>query len=211
MKAQLKDYLEKKQADLEISKLQLKEAHVNKLNQIYQVETENWSKIVMAASEIIQDNFLLLRSLGEIDKDTLEKLQLLAKMLQGQRNVKFADDGPMVVVTEIIDSPELNIMNLSDCSSDDTAQTPVSAKKRFIDDELENGSKKLKSSSEDFQFVRPKAMKSIDFNTASSSRTVNANDLNITFDLNGAVPILSERSSKPSSSSSSLKCKRIYV
>lgn len=191
-------YLQKKNAELDNSKLLMKAAHVHKINNVYQNEMENWSKVVVKASEIIQQNFLLLRSMGELDNAMIEKMQLLGKLLQGERSVKFAE----TIEQPATEAPESlnNIMNLSDYSNDEAQQSPVSAKKRLnVDDndaELENDSKKSKNlaAGEDFQFLRPKAMKSINFGAAPTQ----PNDMNVTFDLNVAGPsgsktVLSER------------------
>jgi hypothetical protein len=174
----------------------MKTAHVNKINNVYQNEMENSSKVVLKAAEILQQNFLLLRSMGELDNSMVDQLQTLAKLLQGERSVKFAE-------SEAPTAPEatecltfLNIMNLTDFPSDEVHQSPVSAKKRLNndDDDLENDSKKSKNQTagEDFQFLRPKALQSINFGVASSS------EMNVTFDMNvagpsGSKPALSER------------------
>lgn len=194
----LEVYLQKKSADLENSKLQMKTAHVNKINSVYQNETENWNKVMVEAAGIIQQNFLLLRSMGELDNSMLDKLQHLGKLLQGERSVKFA---------EATDSLNINnIMNLTDCGNEEVQQSPMSAKKRLNDDdELENESKKSKNLevSEDFQFLRPKALKSINFGNAPVPNV--DTEMNVTFDLNvagpsGSKPVLSERSNRPTSS-----------
>lgn len=202
MTAALDVYMQKKTADLENSKLLMKTAHVNKINGVYQHEMENWNKVVMKAAEIIQQNFLLLRSMGELDNAMVDKLQTLGKLLQGERSVKFAE-------SEAPNAPETseclmfhNIMNLTDYGSDEVPPSPMSANKKRLndDDDLENDSKKSKNlkAGEDFQFLRPKAMQSINFGTAST------NDMNVTFDMNvagpsGSKPVLSERSNRPAS------------
>ena len=194
----LEVYLQKKSADLENSKLQMKTAHVNKINSVYQNETENWNKVMIESAGIIQQNFLLLRSMGELDNSMLDKLQHLLKLLQGERSVKFA---------EVTDSLNIhNIMNLTDCGNEEVQQSPVSSKKRLNDDnDLENESKKSKNLEvcEEFQFLRPKALKSINFDSAPAPNVETG--MNITFDLNVAGPsgsksVLSERSNRPISS-----------
>lgn len=192
-------YLQKKNSELEVSKLTMKTVHANKINSVYQIEMENWYKIVSKASEIIQGNFLLLRSTGELDSEMLEKLQTLAKLLQGQRNVKFADDDQSVLEADggasgiNVEHPERetlqNIMNLTDFSPNDS---PVSNKKRNIEEDCNNdllsSLKKQKSSAED-PFIRPKALKSINFDqqiTNNSNGTSGTSDMNITFNLAGA-------------------------
>lgn len=212
----LEHYLQKKNSELENSKLVMKSAHVNKINSVYQMEMDNWNKIGLKATEIIQENFLLLRSMGELDNEMFEKLQTLGKLLQGQRNVKFADDEHVDVLTanipETADCLTFHISDLSDYS-DETAQSPLSVKKRANDEsEFEKDSKKSKNSSaatDTFQFLRPKALKSIDFDSVSMMPIANGltddHDLNITFDLNAPGPssVLGESTNKTSSASSS--------
>lgn len=215
----LDEYLQKKNTELENSKLVMKSAHVNKINTVYQMEMDNWNKISLKASEIVQDNFLLLRSMGELDNEMLEKLQSLVKLLQGQRSVKFADDEPDVTATH--SNPDAtgclsyHISDLSDYASDEVIQSPLSVKKRCNEEsELENESKKTKSAStSDFQFLRPKALKSINFGslttmpTPMTTESSDDNNLNITFDLilPGSSIALAERTNQtdlPASSSS---------
>lgn len=216
-------YLQKKDLELENSKMQMKSSHVNKINMVYQIETENWTNIVMKASEIIQDNFLLLRSLNELDNTMEEKLKLLGKMLQGQRNVKFVDEGSSNLASAVhadADSNECltfqNILNLTDLGDESGTQSPMVPKKRLneIDEDEKDTKKSKNSSAEDFQFLRPKAMKSINFESASILKTRNNDhDLNMTFDLNdaggGATKTLLDRGNKPfvAASSSSSKGK----
>lgn len=210
MSGALDIYLQKKTADLENSKLLMKTAHVNKINNVYQNEMENTNKVVMKAAEILQHDFLLLRSMGELDNGMIEQLQGLGKLLQGERSVKFAE-------SEVPTAPEAtecltfhNIMNLTDCASDEVHQSPMSAKKRLNsdDDDFENESKKSKNlaAGEDFQFLRPKALKSINFGASSSS------DMNVTYDMNvagpsGTKPVLSERSNRPATTNGVMKSK----
>lgn len=223
-------YLQKKNADLEISKLLVKIAHVNKINSVYQAEVENLYKIVLKASEVVQENFLLLRSTGELDSEMLDKLQILGKLLQGQRSVKFAfvpvdaSAGLNPDPTEI--TPLQNMMNLSDWSeADDATLSPLSSKKRNNDDDKEEmkttDSKRAKHSTEtgEYSFLRPKAVKSINFDqvTSMSKNASGMGALNVTFDLAGAEAskILEERSNNESSTSSSstsiLKCRQQIV
>lgn len=225
-------YLQKKNGDLEISKLMMKMAHVSKINNVYQTELENWCKIVLKASEIIQENFLILRSVGELDSEMQEKLQMLGKLLQGQRNVKFADDeqiisGPILASTgSNSDVHEIaglqNMMNLTDCSGgDDVMISPLSAKKRINNnemDESEGNSKKAKNSAaDDYPFIKPKALKSINFDQPVSIPKIaieKVTDMNTTFDLAGpgGSNVLGERFNKdpprPSSSALTVKCKK---
>lgn len=212
----LDEYLQKKNTELENSKLVMKSAHINKINTVYQMEMDNWNKISLKASEIVQDNFLLLRSMGELDNEMLEKLQSLVKLLQGQRNVKFAEDEPTTNSNpDATGCLSYHISDLSDYASDEVVQSPLSVKKRCNEEsELENESKKTKNSStSDFQFLRPKALKSINFGSLSTMPTPmntepsDDHNLNITFDLlvPGSSIALAERTNHtdlPASSSS---------
>lgn len=213
-------YLQKKNVEFENSKIVMKSLHVFKINNVMQMEMDNWNKIGLKAMEIIQENYLLMRSMGELDNEMFEKLQALRKMLQGQRNVKFADDEQADAVNfnaEAVDGFSCHISDLSDYVSEDVDQSPHSVNKRSIEDnELEKDSKKSKNSSaptDDFQFLRPKAMKSINFDSVPTMPIANGidvdHDMNLTFDLNTAGPssILAERTNKttllaPSSSTS---------
>lgn len=209
----LEHYLAKKNFELENSKLVMKSAHVNKINNVYQMEMESWNKIGLKASEVIQENYLLMRSMGELDNEMLEKLQTLRKMLQGQRSVKFAEDQIDVSTTansnpDAVEHLTYQITDISD--SEEVVESPISAKKRANDEsEMEKDSKKSKNScapSDNFQFLRPKALKSINFDAVPSLPMVNGDhDLNITFDLNPAGPssALAERTNKTTLASSS--------
>lgn len=201
----IKIYLQKKDTELENAKLQMKAAHVNKINQVYQVEMENWHKILLSSMEIIQDNFLILRSLDEVDPSLADKLASLAKLLTGQRTVKFAEDG-----AEANPDVCLTVNNLLDTSDENPALSPQQLKKRSNDEcELENDPKKSKNSSaiENFQFLQPKAMKSINFDAvASTSNSLTQDtDMNVTFEMNAntQAKILAEKSNKPSTSTAS--------
>lgn len=215
----LDDYVQKKDVELENSKLQMKMMHVDKVNNVYQLEMENTNKTVMEAIEIIQENFLLLRSMGELDNSMNEKLQSLSKLLQGQRNVKFADDGLMDVAQSTYqDSGEAlhHIVEISDYSDEElTYAAQPSKRKPSNDSGAEKDSKKSKNSapSDDFQFLRPKALKSINFEPDSILKVGgNDHELNTTFDLQSGPSgskILTDRLNKVSagsSSSSSSKC-----
>ncbi|CRK99415.1 CLUMA_CG012568, isoform A [Clunio marinus] len=204
-------YLKAKETELENSKLQLKVSHVNKMNSIYQLEMENWNKVVFQAAEIIQENFLLLRSMGELDNAMLERLQAVGKLLQGQRSVKFSDDEAMNSTNQ--ESTETNLLLLNShitylADLDYVANSPMSGKKRGHEDfEKECATKKVKSS-EDFVFIKPKALKSINFDSTSllKAEVADKRDLNTTFDLEtpktGTI-VLTDKSNKPISSSSS--------
>lgn len=210
-------YIQKKNTDLEISKTIMKANHVNKINNMYQAEMDNLKKVMILSSEIMQDNYLLMRASGELDKSMKEKLHLLVKLLQGQRNVKFADDDiathTTVVSAEESPSPSSspehednndcitfqNIMNLSDYADDMPCSSGLLKRPNIdVDEEdyeivpIETKKSKNSSSAEamaDFTFVRPKAMKAINFNAVAvkgkcSKMEIDDNShLNATFEL----------------------------
>lgn len=207
MTGALSSYLQKKDLELEHSKMTVKTTHVLKVNNLYMLESKNWDNIMQLSGEIIQDNFLLLRSMGEIAGNMNKKYQTLSKLLQGQRSVKFVDDEPSHAnhVPEIAD-----VLHLA--SNDELLTTPNKKRGAEDDDEemLENDPKKSKTVVEDFQFLRPAALKSINFDSMHSMNSINSvkneYDLNTTFDLTGhavnETEIHSERANKATTSSS---------
>lgn len=212
MSQQLEHYLNMKESDLENSKLVLKMGHVNKINSVYQSEISSYTGVLEKSMEIVQQNYLLLRSLGELDNGMLEKLNQLEKLLQCQRSVKFADDEPTLtgasLHTEPSDSTAIqNIMNLTDFGSDEQA-SPVSTKKRTNDDDAEEKDTKKSKNSEtmDFPFLRPKAVQSINFDSVPSP--IENHDLNVTFDLK-ASKVLSEKTNKATASTTAKQPKPI--
>lgn len=202
----LKQYLAHKQGEVEMSKLQLKSAHVNKINSVYQLEVALFHNIILAASEILQDNYLLLRSCNELDNSLIEKFTNLEKLMQGHRSVKFSDtEEPTENQTH--DNPIGQFLNLTDFDQD--AISTNGHRKRINeeeeDDSLESDQKKSKNSTamEDFQFTRPSALKSINFGTSSTAMKVDSS-LNQTFDIDGIAAnetiVLSERTNHASTS-----------
>lgn len=189
---QLAVYLQKKEAEVENDKLCLKIEHMNKINNEYKIETEIMSNITANACEVIQDNYLLLRSLKELDNDTLDKYQKLVKMLQGQRSVKFADDENNLT-TNITDekfsflplNTEFSTEN-NECGDDHHfLESPTMVSRKRVIDSNVNDNNDSKKSKNDFTFVPPKALKSINFESL---------DPNATFNLDsGPPPILNER------------------
>lgn len=213
-------YLEKKRTEVEISKVKLKSAHVNKINAVYQLEVANFNNIILEAAELLQENYLVLRSCGALDNKMTEKLNHLEKLMQGQRNVKFTDnEEPAVANSEAAEAQLGQYLNLTDFDHDAMA---ANAQRKRINEEDENDSmletdlKKSKNSSarDDFQFARPSAMKSINFGTSSMSTNHNMNQ---TFEMEGAAfnetVILTERTNHvstapmPSTSSSASRGK----
>lgn len=221
MAKQLDLYMQKKSVEVENSKLHMKMSHTLKICSIYDHETEDWNKFANAAAETLQDNFLLLRSMGELEESMNGKYQALSKMLLGLRTVKFAEDELTSAAISVCSSSEAsdcpnfhNIMNLSD----DLMQTPQSGKKRHGNaHEADIESKKAKRF-EEFDFARPKALKSINFDS-STARAAPVSDgstlMNMTFDLNSGglgqqnhLPI--SLSAASSSTNVAVKSKMIY-
>lgn len=188
-KKELESYVTMKEGEVENEKLSLKIDHMNKINNEYKIETEIMSNIISNACEVIQDNYLLLRSMNELDNETLEKYQKLVKMLQGQRSVKFADDENNLT-TNITDE------NLANGDDHHYLESPSMISRKRVN-EAENNNQEEKKSKNDFQFVRPKALKSINFEALAAPSTSQSQsvpfDMNATFDLDSALPILNER------------------
>lgn len=180
-------FMQMKDMELENLKLNVKISHVNKVNGICQHENDGWAKIAIQASTIIQENYLLLRSSGDLDNGMKEKLTALLKMIQGERNVKFLDES----------SPAVDIFELNLCDwRDEMGKSPMSARKRANDlcDSEELDAKKKKASSTN-QFLRPKAVKSINFIAPFQTQTGNnaPQDLNVTFDAGSPKPSTSAK------------------
>lgn len=180
-------FLQMKDVELENLKLNVKISHVNKVNGICQHENDGWLKIVTHASAIIQENYLLLRSSGDLDNGMKDKLTTLLKMIQGERNVKFLDEN----------SPPVDIFELNLCDwRDEIGKSPMSARKRANDlcDSEESDAKKKKASSSNL-FLRPKAVKSINFVPSYTSQNdINApQDLNVTFNAGSPKPSTSAK------------------
>ncbi|XP_070498276.1 kinesin-like protein KIF18A [Chironomus tepperi] len=175
---ELETYLEKKHAEAENAKLVMKIDHMNKVNNEYKVETENLTNIVTKACEVIQENYLLLRSMGELDNATLDKFQKIVKLLQGQRSVKFAEDDITLNHIGTEDNLTFQHLDLSHCNENHLQSPSVMSRKRMNGEEVEVEddfeTKKLKN---DDYFVKPKALKAINFGNN------NSNDMNATFDM----------------------------
>ena len=218
METALRIYMQKKDSDLENSKLAMKTSHVNKINGIYQVETDSLHKIILKGMEIVKENNLLLRSYEAVDKNLAEKYKVLNRLLNNQRHVKFADEESYAMSSNEVESPDGlaygNIMNLTDYSQDEVTDSPVqAAKKRGInEDDFDNDLKKSKNSVaplEDFQFSQPKSVKNLNFGSVHSSDVDSDLGLNTTYDLAATTSfykpkiILSEMTNKASSTSTS--------
>lgn len=190
----LKEFLINKELEVENDKLQLKLDHMYKINNEYKIESEIESNIVVNACEIIQDDYLLIRSLHELDNGTLERYIKLVKMLQGQRSVKFADDENNLT-TNITDE-NFAFLPINTTLEDDhnhlESPTMVNRKRHNGPDIADTDV--LKKSKNDFAFVRPKALKSINFDKTTTLPSTEKFDINATFNLDsGPPPILNER------------------
>lgn len=188
---ELESYVQLKEAEIENEKLSLKIDHTNKINNEYKIETEIMTNIIINACEVIQDNYLLLRSLNQLDNETLEKYQKLVKMLQGQRTVKFADDENNLT-TNINDETTTNGEHQMEDHHFLESPSMITRKRNI---EVESSQEDLKKSKNDFAFVRPKALKSINFDVhAPSTSQAIPFEMNATFNLDSEPPpILNER------------------
>lgn len=197
---ELRDYMGKMEVEVDNAKLLMKMDHSKRILDVMQQETENYTKCLQMAAEIIQDNYLLLRSTGELDNSMIEKLQALGKLLQGQRSVKFLADEPQLA-TRHINPACMTLL------SDDILHISSPARKRgFECDNADGDSKKAKGSNEDFLFLRPTALKSINFESISSMKAASGfteeNGLNETFNLPAMESkVLSQQGNKAPSTS----------
>ncbi|XP_055607885.1 kinesin-like protein KIF18A [Uranotaenia lowii] len=135
-------YLQAKDQELDAVKSQLKKNHVMKISNIYIEENKQWQRIMCLSGDIIQQNFLLLRSIGRLDNVILEKMQKLVKLDSCQRGVKFCDDNEqeeLMKEVNITDTSFGEIANLSDCIQE------IDIKNDFIN---ECGVKRLKEADE---------------------------------------------------------------
>lgn len=174
---ELETYLEKKHAEAENAKLIMKIEHMNKVNNEYKIETENLTNIVTKACEVIQENYLLLRSMGELDNATLDKFQKIVKLLQGQRSVKFAEDDITLNHIGTEDNLTFQHLDLSHCNENHLQSPSVMSRKRVNGEEMEIDDFDTKKLKNDDLFVKPKALKAINFDNVKQS------DMNATFDM----------------------------
>uniref|UniRef100_A0A182M2S6 Uncharacterized protein n=1 Tax=Anopheles culicifacies TaxID=139723 RepID=A0A182M2S6_9DIPT len=116
----LKGYLSGKDAEIEAVTSTLWKDHVLQMSFTYDQENKLWQNIMMLSGDIIQQNYLLLRSMDRLDNVTMDKLKRLVKLNQRQRGVTFFDDDCQQDRNDIdLSSNSLDdIANLSDCSED---------------------------------------------------------------------------------------------
>uniref|UniRef100_A0A182UDN6 Uncharacterized protein n=1 Tax=Anopheles melas TaxID=34690 RepID=A0A182UDN6_9DIPT len=117
----LKGILTGKDAEIEALQATLYKEHVLQMSFTYAQENKLWHNIMVLSGDIIQQNYLLLRSMDRLDNVTYDKLKRLVKLNQRQRGVTFFDDDCQQQDRNNIDlsSNSLDdIANLSDCSED---------------------------------------------------------------------------------------------
>ncbi|XP_052893601.1 kinesin-like protein KIF18A [Anopheles moucheti] len=116
----LKGYLSGKEAEIEAVTSTLWKDHVLQMSFTYDQENKLWQNIMLLSGDIIQQNYLLLRSMDRLDNITVEKLKRLVKLNQRQRGVTFFDDDCQQDRNDIdLSTNSLDdIANLSDCSED---------------------------------------------------------------------------------------------
>uniref|UniRef100_A0A182FFJ4 Uncharacterized protein n=1 Tax=Anopheles albimanus TaxID=7167 RepID=A0A182FFJ4_ANOAL len=123
----LKSYLAGKESEIQAAKAVLKAQHMAQCITTYGEQNKQWQAIMQLASEIVQQNYLLLRGIDRLDNVTLEKMRKLVKLNQRQRGVTFFDDdnqqGGALQRSELLngsgsDNSIEDIANLSECSED---------------------------------------------------------------------------------------------
>uniref|UniRef100_A0A182QTQ7 Kinesin motor domain-containing protein n=1 Tax=Anopheles farauti TaxID=69004 RepID=A0A182QTQ7_9DIPT len=114
----LKNYLGGKDAEIEAIRSTVWKEHVLQVSFMYDQENKLWQNIMLLSGDIIQQNYLLLRSMDRLDNVTLEKLKRLVKLNQRQRGVTFVDDEQNRSDIELSSDSIDDIANLSDCSAD---------------------------------------------------------------------------------------------
>ncbi|EDS43321.1 kinesin heavy chain [Culex quinquefasciatus] len=159
------------------SESHLKKSHMMKINIIYIDENRQCEKIMQLSAEIIQQNYLLLRSMGRLDNVMLEKMERLVKLDHCQRGVKFTDDddqGELMKEVNITDTSIEEITNLSDCydGGADDMEMDCGVKRLKDDDgesEPEHDFKKHKYEANMAEFKKPKALRPLNFKPQSLS------------------------------------------
>ncbi|ETN63598.1 kinesin heavy chain [Anopheles darlingi] len=125
MATMLKSYLAGKESEIQAAKAILKAQHMAQCITTYGEQNKQWQAIMQLASEIVQQNYLLLRGIDRLDNVTLEKMRKLVKLNQRQRGVTFFDDDNQqgaqrseLLSTSGSDNSIEDIANLSECSED---------------------------------------------------------------------------------------------
>lgn len=192
-------YLENKELELINHKTQLKTTHMQKITSIYSTEFEHWKHMTSTGFGLLNEFYLLLRSSGVADKEMQDQISKLIKLCQGrQKKVKFFEENEQENVKEshgdlsfgtmpsITESPvdQEDVSNVQ--SSSAVLTNTTSGKKRPNSDAggLGDGkgiNKVAKTSCNTYNFVKPKAVKAINFNLnfnnvpgSSSSSSLNS-------------------------------------
>ncbi|XP_055619171.1 kinesin-like protein KIF18A [Toxorhynchites rutilus septentrionalis] len=174
----LKYQLEAKDAELNEAKSHHKKSHVMKINMIYVDENKQWEKITTLSADIIQQNYLLLRSMGRLDNIILEKMEKLVRLDQCQRGVKFSEDddqSELMKEVNITDTSIEKITNLSDCVDtldwNGEMETECALKRLKSDDESESETVSKMQTDEPnvVEFKKPKALRPLNFKAQSLS------------------------------------------
>lgn len=177
----LKLYLERKETELHHNKIQLKFAHMQKINSIYNLEFEHWKEMANTGFALLNQFYLLLRSAGTADKEMQEQIAKLYKLCQGrQKVVKFLEEE--VNHGNDKEHGDLSLPSITDSPPKVAIVVGSSSKKRPISDsdvvsrdvivnkmpKISNVTKKPVTSG---TFVKPKAKKCINFNSILKPQT----------------------------------------
>ncbi|XP_058462733.1 kinesin-like protein KIF18A [Malaya genurostris] len=172
----LQYYITAKHHELDAAKSYLKKSHVMKINLIYIDENRQWEKITRLSGDIIQQNYLLLRSMDRLDNVSLEKMEKLVRLDHCQRGVKFSDDddqGELFKEANITDTNIDDIANLSDYADGyEDEETDLGVKRlKTEEDPMDNEtvSKNLKNEVNLVEFKKPRALHPLNFKAQSLS------------------------------------------
>uniref|UniRef100_A0AAG5DAE3 Kinesin motor domain-containing protein n=1 Tax=Anopheles atroparvus TaxID=41427 RepID=A0AAG5DAE3_ANOAO len=166
----LKGYLSGKDAEIAAAKAALSKDHVLQISFTYSQENKLWHNIMELSGEIIQNNYLLLRSMDRVDNVVLEKLKRLVKLNHRQRGVTFVDDEYQQELrdeTNLTDNSIDDIANLSDCSEDAVDFPTTAANGTTVSLDVGGGNKRTKIAEEseseaENESGRPALFKSVD-------------------------------------------------
>lgn len=170
-------YVERKDSDLQQNRIKLKFAHMSKINSIYNTEFDHWKEMANTGFALLNQLYLLIRSTGKADKEMHEQISQLYKLCRGrQKVVKFLEDevhtnkenadlsfGTMGSIT---DSPPPPVKSASAAKKRPNSDTETTSRNGSINKMpkiVANGSKKF------INFVKPKAVKSINFSSGVKS------------------------------------------
>lgn len=212
-------YVQRKDSDLLQNKIKLKFAHMQKINSIYNLEFDHWKEMTNTGFALLNQLYLLIRSDGKADKEMQDQISKVYKLCHGrQKVVKFLEDE--VQTTNDKENADLSFGTMTSITDSpvktSTMERPSTGKKRPNSDNESrngNGNKMPKIGSNGNKkpfttFVKPKAVKSINFSSNSRSEgnsksvfkvptvapiqktslinethTINTDQLNSTFDI----------------------------